>query len=82
MSGYHENRKTISFFALCLNFSIETKIKILFLISHFNLSKNKTKPKKKIKKIKKKKTKTKWYFRYSLMGHQTVALSEEIAKLL
>ena len=39
MSSYFENRKTISFYVLCLNFSMETKIKALFLTSHFNLSK-------------------------------------------
>ena len=39
MSGYFENRETISFYILRLNFSIETKIKTSFLISHFNLSK-------------------------------------------
>ena len=81
MSSYYENRKTISFFALCLNFSIETKIKILFLISHFNLSKqNKKKKKKKMKK--KTKQEQNGTFGTRLMGHQTVAPSEEIAKLL
>ena len=41
MSSYFENRKAISFYVLCLNFSIEAKIKTLFLILHFNLSKKK-----------------------------------------
>ena len=39
MFSYFENQKTILFYGLCLNFSIETKIKTLFLISYFNLSK-------------------------------------------
>ena len=38
MFSYFENRKTIKFYVLCLSFSIETKIKTLFLISYFNLS--------------------------------------------
>ena len=50
MPDYFENRETISFYILRLNFSIETKIKTSFLISHFNLSK---------------KNKTKWHFRYT-----------------
>ena len=37
--SYFENRKTIYFDVFCLNFTIETKIKTLFLISYFNLSK-------------------------------------------
>ena len=36
---YFSVRKTIQFYVSCLNFSIETKIKTLFLISYFNLSK-------------------------------------------
>ena len=39
MSSYFENRKSISFYVLRLNFSIKTKTKTLFLFSHFNLSK-------------------------------------------
>ena len=39
MFSYFENRKTTYFDVFCLNFSIETKIKIIFLISYFNLSK-------------------------------------------
>ena len=39
MFSYFENRKTTYFDVFCLNFSIETKIKTLFLISYFNLSK-------------------------------------------
>ena len=39
MFSYFENRKTTYFDVSCLNFSIETKIKTLFLISYFNLSK-------------------------------------------
>ena len=42
MFGYFENRKTsyfYMFYVLCLNFSIEIKIKTLFLISYYNLSK-------------------------------------------
>ena len=39
MFSYFENRKTTLFYVLCLNLSIEKKIKTLFLISHFNLSK-------------------------------------------
>ena len=42
MLGYFENWKTSYFYmlyVLCLNFSIETKIKTLFLISHYSLSK-------------------------------------------
>ena len=38
---YFENRKTTYFDVFCLNFSIEAKIKTLFLISYFNLSKKK-----------------------------------------
>ena len=37
--SYFENRKTTYFDVFCLNFSIETKIKSLFLISYFSLSK-------------------------------------------
>ena len=36
---YFKNRKIISFYDLCLNLSIETKVKTLFIISSFNLSK-------------------------------------------
>ena len=36
---YFENWKTMYFHVFCLNFSTETKIKTLFLISYFNLSK-------------------------------------------
>ena len=39
MFGYFKNRKTTYFHVFCLNFSIETKIKTLFLISYFDLSK-------------------------------------------
>ena len=39
MPSYFENKKTIWFNVLCINFSIETKMKALFLISYFNLSK-------------------------------------------
>ena len=39
MFSYSENRKTTYFDVFCLNFSIETKIKTLFLISYSNLSK-------------------------------------------
>ena len=39
MFSYFENRKTTYFDVFCLNFSIETKMKTLFLISYFNLSK-------------------------------------------
>ena len=39
MFSYFENWKTIYFDVFCLNFSIETKIKALFLISYFILSK-------------------------------------------
>ena len=39
MFSYFENRKTTSFDVFCLNFSIGTKIKSLFLILYFNLSK-------------------------------------------
>ena len=39
MFSYFKNRKTTYFDVFCLNFSIETKIKTLFLISYFNLSK-------------------------------------------
>ena len=38
MFSYFEIRKTIKFYVLCLN-SRETKIKTLFLILYFNLSK-------------------------------------------
>ena len=38
MFSYFKNRKTTYFDVFCLNFSIETKIKTLFLISCFNLS--------------------------------------------
>ena len=38
---YFENRKTTYFDVFCLNFSIETKIKTIFQISYFNLSKKK-----------------------------------------
>ena len=41
MSSYFEKRKTISFYVLCLNFSIKTKMKTIFLITHFNLSRKK-----------------------------------------
>ena len=34
---YFENRKIIYFYVLYLNFSVETKIETLFLISHFYL---------------------------------------------
>ena len=51
MFRYFENRKTTYFDVFCLNFSIETKIKTLFLISYFNLSKTKKK--------------TKWHFVYT-----------------
>ena len=37
MFRYFENRKTTYFNVFCLNFSVETKIKTLFLISFFNL---------------------------------------------
>ena len=39
MFSYFENRKTTYFDVFCLNFSIQTKIKTLFVISYFNLSK-------------------------------------------
>ena len=39
MFSYFENQKTTYFDVFCLNFGIETKIKTLFLISYFNLSK-------------------------------------------
>ena len=39
MFSYFKNLKTNYFDVFCLNFSIETKIKTLFLISYFNLSK-------------------------------------------
>ena len=39
MFSYFENRKTTYFDVFCLNYSIETKIKTLFLISYFDLSK-------------------------------------------
>ena len=48
ISSYFENRKTISFYVLCLSFNVETKIKTLFLISHFNLSKKQTNKKNKL----------------------------------
>ena len=35
MFSYFKNRQTTYFDVFCLNFSIETKIKILFLISYF-----------------------------------------------
>ena len=38
MFSYSEYRKTTYFDVFCLNFSTETKIKTLFLISYFNLS--------------------------------------------
>ena len=38
MFNFFENRKTTYFDVFCLNFSLETKIKTLFLISYFNLS--------------------------------------------
>ena len=38
MYGDFENRKTNQFHVFSLNFSTETKIKTLFLISYFNLS--------------------------------------------
>ena len=41
MLRYFENRKTTYFDVFCLNLSIEMKIKTLFLISYFNLSKKK-----------------------------------------
>ena len=37
--SYFENWKTISSYVLCLNHSTGTKIKTLFIISYFNLSK-------------------------------------------
>ena len=40
MFSYFKNRKTTYFDVFCLNFSIEKKIKTLFLISYFDLSKN------------------------------------------
>ena len=39
MFSYFKNLKTNYFDVFCLNFSIETKIKSLFQISYFNLSK-------------------------------------------
>ena len=39
MFSYFKNRKTTYFDVFCLNFSIETKIKTIFQISYFNLSK-------------------------------------------
>ena len=39
MLSYFKNRKTTYFDASCLNFSIEARIKALFLISYFDLSK-------------------------------------------
>ena len=39
MSSFFEYRKTTYFDVSCLNFSIETKIKTLFLILYFSLSK-------------------------------------------
>ena len=41
MFSYFENQKATYFDVFCLNFSIEKKIKTLFLISYFNLSENK-----------------------------------------
>ena len=35
MFSYFKNRQTTYFDVFCLNFSVETKIKILFLISYF-----------------------------------------------
>ena len=43
MFNYFKNWKTTYFDVFCLNFSIETKIKTIFQISYFNLSKKKTK---------------------------------------
>ena len=40
MFSYFKNLKTTYFDVFCLNFSIETKIKTIFQISYFNLSKN------------------------------------------
>ena len=40
-SSYFENRKTIWFFVLCLNFSINPEIKTSFLILHSSLFKKK-----------------------------------------
>ena len=53
---YFENRRTIQFYILCLNFRIETKIKTLFLILYFNLSKQTNKQTNK---------QTKQHFRYT-----------------
>ena len=39
MFSYFKNQKTTYFDVFCLNFSIETKIKTIFQISHFNLPK-------------------------------------------
>ena len=39
MFSYFKNQKTTYFDVFCFNFSIETKIKTLFQISYFNLSK-------------------------------------------
>ena len=39
MFSYIKNRKLPYFDDFCLNFSIETKIKTIFQISYFNLSK-------------------------------------------
>ena len=39
MSSFFEYRKTTYFDVFCLNFSVETKIKTLFLILYFSLSK-------------------------------------------
>ena len=39
MFSYFKNRKTTYFDVFCLNFSIETKIKTIFQISYFILSK-------------------------------------------
>ena len=44
MFSYSEYWKTTYFDVFCLNFSTETKIKTLFLISYFNLSTKKKKP--------------------------------------
>ena len=39
MFSYFKSWKTTYFDVFCLNFSIETKIKTIFQISYFNLSK-------------------------------------------
>ena len=41
MFSYFRNRKTTYFDVFCLNLSIETKIKTIFQISYFSLSKKK-----------------------------------------